>query len=143
MELDTVGVVYVDVLLLRHGKVLVVVKPPGISNRLAELQLTPQLPFPPFHRRNMSFSPSHQQIPSVAAVVEPVGAQLLKLELKPLLCCRNAHIVRDVVLADLVGAFKLVLGLEEAALVLEQDLSLLGLQGGLLVLRFEGGEVSP
>lgn len=143
MELDAVGVVYVDVLLLRYGKVLVVVKPSGISNRLAELQLTPQLPLPPFHSRNVPFPPCHQQIPSVPAVVEPVGTQLLQPELKSLLRRRNAHIVRDVVLADLVGAFKLVLGLEEAALVFEQDLGLLGLQGGLLVLRFEGGEVPP
>lgn len=127
MELDTVRVVYIDVLLLRHSKVLVVVKPPGISNRLAKLQLTPQLPLPPFHSRNMPLPPCHQQIPSVAAIVEPVGAQLLQLELKSLLCRRNAHIVRDFVLANLVGAFELVLGLEEAALVLEQDLGLFGL----------------
>lgn len=44
---------------------------------------------------------------------------------------------------DLVGALELGLGLEEAAGVLEQDLGILGLDGGVLVLVLEVLQVPP
>jgi hypothetical protein len=66
MDFDAVPVVDVDVLLLRHGKELVVVQPLDVSNRLAQLNLTAQLSFPPVHRRDMALPPTEQQLSSVA-----------------------------------------------------------------------------
>jgi len=57
MELNTAVIVNVDILLLRDGEVLVVVKPPGVSYGLAELQFASQFALPPVHRGDMALSP--------------------------------------------------------------------------------------
>lgn len=65
MDLDAVPVVDVDVLLLRHGKELVVMQPLDVPDRLAQLNLAAQLSFSPVHRRDMALAPTEQQLSSV------------------------------------------------------------------------------
>ena len=143
MELHAIGIVYVDVFLLRHRKELVVVKEASIPNCLTQLQFAPKLAFPPVHGRNMAFPPRQDQISSVSAVFADVGTHGVQLQLKPLLRHLNGNLALDLILADPVGAFEFRLGFEEAGCILEQNLGLLGFEGSCLVFVLESGEVAP
>lgn len=134
VELDAIGIVYVDVLLLRYRKELVVVKKAGIPNGLPQLQFAAELAFPPVHGRDMPFPPRQDQISPVSAVLAIVWTHGIEPQLKALLCHVDGNLVPDIVLANLVGALKLRLGLEEARRILEQNLGLFGLESGRLVL---------
>lgn len=134
VNLHPVAVVYVDVFLLGNGKHLVIVQPLGIPHGLAELQFAPKLPIPPVHCRDMALPPRQQEIPSVSCVVADIRAQVVQLQLKALLGRLNRHVVLDVALADLVRPLQLRLRLDEAPLVLEQDLRVFRLQRRILVL---------
>ncbi len=126
VELDAIGVVDVDVLLLGHGKELVVVEEAGVPDGLAQLQLAPQLALAPVHGRDVALPPSQNEVPAVSAVLAHIRPQRVKLELKFLLCHVDADLPLDVVLAHLVGPLELRLGLQESRRVFEQDLGLLG-----------------
>src|SRR4051812_17307585 len=143
MKLHTIRVVNVDILLLRDRKVLVVVKPAGITYRLAQLQFTPELPLSPIHRRNMAFPPRQQQVPPISRIVAHIWPKILQLQLKPLLHRLDGDTLLNLILADLVRALELGFGLEESAGVLQKDLGLLGPERGSLVLVLEGREVPP
>ncbi|CCF47131.1 hypothetical protein CH063_15639, partial [Colletotrichum higginsianum] len=89
----------------------------------------------------MTLASREQEFSAVAGVLANVRAKLLQLQLETLLRRRDGDALGDLILADLVGPLEFRFGFEEAARVLEQDLSIPGLDRGVAVLALEPREV--
>jgi hypothetical protein len=124
MNLNTSVIVDVSVLFLGKGKILVVMQPFGITNRLVQMQFAAWLASSPFTRCNMTFSPSQEEASAIPRVICSVRAHV-KLELDRLLCLLNAHGPPYLILADFVGTLQLAFWLQKAFLGFEQDLRIL------------------
>lgn len=143
VQLHAVAVVDVNRLLLRHGKVLIVVQPLDVPDCLAQLYLTTQLPLPPVKRRNVTLPAPYQQLPPVARVVAQVRTQPVEAQIEALLGRLNRDALGDLILPRLVRPLELALGLQEPGLVLVQDLGVLGLERRILVLLLQLSQRPP
>lgn len=141
VQLKTGMIVYVDVFLLRNGKVLVIVKPFGIPDGLIKLQLAAQFARAPVHRRDMPFAPRQQQTSPVPRIIRTVWTQLLQLQLKPLLGRLDSDVLLDLILSDLVRPLQLPFGLEKTGFVVEEDLRIFRFQRGIAVLGLHSLQV--
>ena len=142
MDLHAGMVVDVDVLLLGDGEELIVVKPTTVSHRLCKLQLAPQPPFPPVHRSHMALASGEQEATTVPGILGDVWSKALQLELEALLGRLDVDVPSDLVLPYLVRLLELVLGLQEARFILEENLGILGLERGVLVFYFQRLQLS-
>ena len=109
--------------------------------RLPQLNLKPQPPIPPVHRRQMPLSPRQQQPLPIPRVITHIRPQPHQLELEPLLRRLHRHALLHLILPHLIRPLELILGLEDPGFMLEQDLRIVCFQNRIFVFGFEGLEV--
>ena len=110
-------------------------------HRLPQLNLIPQPPIPPIHRRQMSLPPRQQQPLPISRIITHIRPQPQQLELEPLPRRLHRHALLHLILPHLIRPLELILGLQKPGFMLEQDLRIVRFQDRIFVFGFEGFEV--
>ena len=73
VKLHALAVVNVDGTGLRGGKVLVIVQPANVPDRVLQLELAGQLAVPPIDHGHVTLATGEQQVPPVARILGQIG----------------------------------------------------------------------
>ena len=110
-------------------------------HRLSQLNLIPQPPVPPIHRRQMPLPPRQQQPLPIPRIITHIRPQFHQLELEPLPHRLQGHALLHLILPHLIRPLELTLVLQKPGFMLEQDLRIVRFQDRVFVFGFERFEV--